>query len=92
MRVLTDPADTGAVTLCLPQDVQAHAYDYPAHFFEERVWLIERRMPDRQRIQDAVALLKAARRPVIVAGGGVHYSEAGDELQKFSEAFGIAVR
>ena len=91
MRVLTDPADTGAVTLCLPQDVQAHAYDYPAHFFEERVWLIERRMPDRQRIQDAVALLKAARRPVIVAGGGVHYSEAGDELQKFSEAFGIAV-
>ncbi len=91
MRVLTDPADTGAVTLCLPQDVQAHAYDYPAHFFEERVWPIERRMPDRQRIQDAVALLKAARRPVIVAGGGVHYSEAGDELQKFSEAFGIAV-
>ena len=91
MRVLTDPADTGAVTLCLPQDVQAHAYDYPAHFFEERVWPIERRMPDRQRIQDAVALLKAAQRPVIVAGGGVHYSEAGDELQKFSEAFGIAV-
>ena len=91
MRVLTDPADTGAVTLCLPQDVQAHAYDYPAHFFEERVWPIERRMPDRQRIQDAVTLLKAARRPVIVAGGGVHYSEAGDELQKFSAAFGIAV-
>ena len=91
MRVLTDPADTGAVTLCLPQDVQAHAYDYPAHFFEERVWPIERRMPDSQRIQDAVALLKAAQRPVIVAGGGVHYSEAGDELQKFSEAFGIAV-
>ena len=91
MRVLTDPADTGAVTLCLPQDVQAHAYDYPAHFFEERVWRIERRMPDRQRIQDAVALLKAARRPVIVAGGGVHYSEARDELQKFSAAFGIAV-
>ena len=91
MRVLTDPADTGAVTLCLPQDVQAHAYDYPAHFFEERVWRIERRMPDRQRIQDAVALLKAAQRPVIVAGGGVHYSEARDELQKFSQAFGIAV-
>ena len=91
MRVLTDPADTGAVTVSLPQDVQAHAYDYPAHFFEERVWPIERRMPDRQRIQDAVALLKAARRPVIVAGGGVHYSEAREELQKFSQAFGIAV-
>jgi 3D-(3,5/4)-trihydroxycyclohexane-1,2-dione acylhydrolase (decyclizing) len=91
MRVLTDPADTGAVTVCIPQDVQAHAYDYPAHFFEERVWPIERRMPDRQRIQDAVALLKAAERPVLVAGGGIHYSEARGEVQKFCEAFGIAV-
>lgn len=91
MRVLTDPADTGAVTVCIPQDVQAHAYEYPVRFFEERVWSIERRIPDSRRIQDAVALLKAAQRPVIVAGGGVHYSEACDELQKFSQVFGIPV-
>lgn len=91
MRVLTDPAETGAVTLALPQDVQAHAYDYPAHFFEPRIWRIERRLPDPQRIEEAVALLKAARRPAIIAGGGVHYAQAWDELQAFAEAFGIPV-
>lgn len=91
MRVLTDPADTGAVTLALPQDVQAHAYDYPSHFFEPRVWRIERRLPDPQRIEEAVALLKAARRPAIIAGGGLHYAQAWDELQTFAEAFGIPV-
>src|SRR3989441_10580881 len=69
MRVLTDPAETGAVTLALPQDVQAHAYDYPAHFFEKGVWRIERRLPDPQRIAEAVALLREAKRPLIVAGG-----------------------
>jgi 3D-(3,5/4)-trihydroxycyclohexane-1,2-dione acylhydrolase (decyclizing) len=91
MRVLTDPVETGAVTIALPQDVQAHAYDYPAHFFDERAWRIERRPPDPQRIREAIALLKAARRPVIIAGGGVNYSEAWDELLAFAETVGIPV-
>ena len=91
MRVLTDPAETGAVTLSLPQDVQAHAYDYPTHFFDKRTWRIERRQPEVQRVAEAVALLKKARRPMIIAGGGVHYSEAWSELQTFSETLGIPV-
>jgi 3D-(3,5/4)-trihydroxycyclohexane-1,2-dione acylhydrolase (decyclizing) len=91
MRVLTDPAETGAVTLSLPQDIQAHAYDYPAHFFAERVWHVERRQPDAQRIQEAVALLMIAQRPLIVAGGGVHYSAAWEALQTFAQTFGIPV-
>ena len=91
MRVLTDPAETGAVTVSLPQDVQAHAYDYPEHFFAERVWRIERRLPDPVRIDEAIQLLKRAKRPLIIAGGGVHYSEAWDQLQAFAEAFGIPV-
>jgi 3D-(3,5/4)-trihydroxycyclohexane-1,2-dione acylhydrolase (decyclizing) len=91
MRVLTDPAETGAVTIALPQDVQSHAYDYPAHFFRERRWRIERPLPDPERVREAVALLKEAKRPVIIAGGGVHYSEACRELQEFAEALGIPV-
>jgi 3D-(3,5/4)-trihydroxycyclohexane-1,2-dione acylhydrolase (decyclizing) len=91
MRVLTDPAETGAVTLSLPQDIQAHAYDYPAHFFAERIWRIERRPPDPGRIAEAVALLKAAKRPVIIAGGGVHYAAASEELRTFAERCGIPV-
>jgi 3D-(3,5/4)-trihydroxycyclohexane-1,2-dione acylhydrolase (decyclizing) len=91
MRVLTDPVETGAVTLALPQDVQAHAYAYPENLFEKRVWRIERRSPDSVRIREAIELLKKASRPVIIAGGGVHYSEAWDALQQFSEAFGIPV-
>ena len=91
MRVLTDPADTGPVTLSLPQDVQAHAYEYPAHFFERREWRVERRPPDSQRISEAVELLKASERPMIIAGGGVHYSEAWNELQSFSDKFGVPV-
>ena len=91
MRVLTDPADTGPVTLSLPQDVQAHAYEYPSHLFERREWRVERRAPDSQRISEAVELLKASVRPMIIAGGGVHYSEAWDELQTFSDKFGIPV-
>ena len=91
MRVLTDTVETGAVTLALPQDIQAEAYDYPAHFFEERVWPIERRLPDPQCIKEAVAMLKRAERPVIIAGGGVHYSEAWEELHNFFQTFGIAV-
>ncbi|MBM3776251.1 MAG: 3D-(3,5/4)-trihydroxycyclohexane-1,2-dione acylhydrolase (decyclizing), partial [Acidobacteria bacterium] len=91
MRILTDPAETGAVTLALPQDVQGHAYDYPVHFFDKRIWRIERRPADPERIREAVELLKSARRPFIIAGGGVHYSEAWGELEAFSNQLGIPV-
>lgn len=91
MRVLTDAAETGAVTISLPQDVQMHAYDYPASFFEKRIWRIERQLPSPQRIPEAVALLKQAKRPVIIAGGGIHYSEAWNEVKAFSERLGIPV-
>jgi 3D-(3,5/4)-trihydroxycyclohexane-1,2-dione acylhydrolase (decyclizing) len=91
MRVLVDPAETGAVTIALPQDIQAHAFDYPAHFFNQRVWRVERRLPDQERIQEAAAMLKEARRPVVIAGGGIHYSEAWRELQEFAEGLGIPV-
>lgn len=91
MRVLTDPAETGAVTLALPQDLQSHAYDFPAQFFAKRVWRIERRPPDPRRIEEAAAILRGSKRPMIIAGGGVHYSECWDELQAFAEAFGIPV-
>ncbi|NKB68914.1 MAG: 3D-(3,5/4)-trihydroxycyclohexane-1,2-dione acylhydrolase (decyclizing) [Candidatus Latescibacteria bacterium] len=91
MRVLLDPADTGAVTVSLPQDVQAQAYDYPAHFFEPRVWRVERRPPEPEIIAQALALLKAAQRPLIIAGGGVHYSAAGEQLRAFAEECGIPV-
>jgi 3D-(3,5/4)-trihydroxycyclohexane-1,2-dione acylhydrolase (decyclizing) len=91
MRVLTDPVETGAVTIALPQDIQAHAYDYPAHFFRERRWRIERREPDQERIREALAMIAAAERPVVIAGGGVHYSEAWTELAEVAEVFGIPV-
>ena len=91
MRVLTDPAETGAVTLALPQDVQSHAYDYPTNLFEKRIWRIERRLPDPQRIKEAVGMLLESKRPMIVAGGGVHYAQAWDELKTFSDTFGIPV-
>ncbi len=91
MRVLTDPVETGTVTISLPQDVQAHAYDYPAHFFDERMWRIDRALPHPQRIAEAVELLRAAKRPLIIAGGGVHYAQAWDELQTIVETFGIPV-
>ena len=91
MRVLTDPAETGAVTLSLPQDVQAHAWDYPSHFFAERTWRIERRPPAAERIAEAVALLQAAKRPLIIAGGGVHYSAAWDALREVATGFGVPV-
>ena len=83
MRVLTDPVETGTVTLSLPQDIQAHAYDYPVAFFEKRIWRIERQIPDPDRVQEAVGLLKEARRPMVIAGGGVLYSEAREALQCF---------
>jgi len=91
MRVLTSPAETGAVTLCLPQDVQTEAYDYPAEFLAERIWHIERRSPDPAALARAVAAIRAARRPLIVAGGGVIYSGATAALARFAEETGIPV-
>jgi 3D-(3,5/4)-trihydroxycyclohexane-1,2-dione acylhydrolase (decyclizing) len=91
MRVLTSPAETGAVTLALPQDVQAEAYDYPAALFEPRVWTIARPRADRDRLQRAAQLIRASRRPLIVAGGGVLYSDATDALRRLVDATGIAV-
>jgi 3D-(3,5/4)-trihydroxycyclohexane-1,2-dione acylhydrolase (decyclizing) len=91
MRVLTDPAETGAVTISLPQDVQAEAFDWPEHLFDRRVWEIERRPPAPARIDDLIGLLRSAERPFLIAGGGVHYSEAWAELAELAEAFGIPV-
>jgi 3D-(3,5/4)-trihydroxycyclohexane-1,2-dione acylhydrolase (decyclizing) len=91
MRVLTSPAETGAVTLALPQDVQAEAYDYPAALFEPRVWSIARPRPDRDRLQQAASAIRASTRPLIIAGGGVLYSDATDALRRFVDATGIAV-
>jgi 3D-(3,5/4)-trihydroxycyclohexane-1,2-dione acylhydrolase (decyclizing) len=91
MRVLTSPAETGAVTLGLPQDVQAEAYEYPAALFEPRIWTVARQRADLDRLRDAAALIRASDRPMIVAGGGVLYSEATDALRKFVDATGIAV-
>jgi len=91
MRVLTSPADTGAVTLALPQDVQAEAYDYPSVLFRDRVWHVARPRADRSAIARAAQLLRSAARPVIIAGGGVVYSDATDELRRFVDATGIPV-
>ncbi|WP_284162887.1 3D-(3,5/4)-trihydroxycyclohexane-1,2-dione acylhydrolase (decyclizing) [Frigidibacter sp. SD6-1] len=90
-RVMTDPADCGPVTLAFCQDVQAEAHDYPASFFEERVWTIRRPEPDREELAAAIAALRAAKAPVIVAGGGVIYSDAEVELAAFASAHGIPV-
>jgi 3D-(3,5/4)-trihydroxycyclohexane-1,2-dione acylhydrolase (decyclizing) len=86
LRALTSPAETGAVTLALPQDVQTEAYDYPAAFFHERVWHIPRNRPDRKSLERAAAAIKASQRPMIIAGGGVIYSEATAALKAFVEA------
>jgi 3D-(3,5/4)-trihydroxycyclohexane-1,2-dione acylhydrolase (decyclizing) len=91
MRVLTSPAETGAVTLCLPQDVQAEAFDYPSALFEPRVWAVARPRPDVALLQRAAAVIRAGRRPMIVAGGGVIYSDATGALRRFVDATGIAV-
>src|SRR3989441_4078697 len=91
MRVLTSPAETGAVTLALPQDVQAEAYDYPEAFFRERVWHIPRNRPDRSALEQAAAWIRASKRPLIIAGGGAIYSDATDILRQFVEQIGIPV-
>ncbi|MEV5975518.1 3D-(3,5/4)-trihydroxycyclohexane-1,2-dione acylhydrolase (decyclizing) [Streptomyces sp. NPDC052114] len=91
MRVLTDPVETGAVTLALPQDVQAEAYDWPEEFFAERVWAVRRPAPDPRELAAAAAAVRDARRPLVVAGGGVHHSAAEDALREFAEASGVPV-
>jgi len=91
MRVLSDPAETGAVTVCLCQDVQAEAHDWPEQLFERRVWHVPRPVPDRPALARAAAVLRSARRPLIVAGGGVIYSEATEALRAFAEATGVPV-
>jgi 3D-(3,5/4)-trihydroxycyclohexane-1,2-dione acylhydrolase (decyclizing) len=91
MRVLTSPSDCGAVTLSLPQDVQTEAYDYPEELFEKRVWLIRRGAPDRISFDRAVGAIRRARRPLIVAGGGVLMSEATQALADFVAKTGIPV-
>ncbi|MBC3366302.1 3D-(3,5/4)-trihydroxycyclohexane-1,2-dione acylhydrolase (decyclizing) [Pseudomonas sp. SWRI154] len=89
MRVLTDPAETGAVTLALPQDVQAEAYEYPDYFLKKRVHRIDRRPATEAMLGDALALLKGKRKPLIICGGGVRYSGANVALQDFAERFEI---
>lgn len=91
MRVLTSPAETGAIVLALPQDVQPEAYDFPAEFFEKRVWTIPRNRCDDRLLRKAVECIRAARKPVIIAGGGVIYSEATEALARFVAQTGIPV-
>jgi 3D-(3,5/4)-trihydroxycyclohexane-1,2-dione acylhydrolase (decyclizing) len=91
MRVLTNQAETGAVTLALPQDVQAEGYDYPEEFFEKRVWRVGRPLPELEQVERAADLVRSSRRPMIVSGGGTIYSEATEALSRFSETTGIPV-
>ncbi len=91
MQVLTDPYDCGPVTLSLCQDVQAEAFDYPESFFEERIWTTRRPRPDADELANAIALIKKSEKPVIIAGGGVLYSQATKELTDFADAHGIPV-
>jgi len=89
MRVLTNPADTGAVTVCLPQDVQGEAYDFPDYFFQKRVHRFERHIPTEGMLKDAVELISRKKKPLLVCGGGVRYSEAHAAFKEFAETFNI---
>jgi 3D-(3,5/4)-trihydroxycyclohexane-1,2-dione acylhydrolase (decyclizing) len=91
LRVLTSPAETGAVTLALPQDVQAEAFDFPAALFEKRVWHVRRPQPEPDALRAAAALVRSSQRPLIVAGGGVLYSEATEALRALAHATGVPV-
>ncbi len=91
MRILTDPAETGAATIALPEDVQTEAFDFPASFFERRVWHVRRTPPEPETLEAAARLIREARRPLIVAGGGAIYAEATHELAAFAEQLGIPV-
>src|SRR6478736_648943 len=90
-RILTDPAETGAATVSLPEDVQAEAFDWPTEFFEKRVWHVRRPLPEPELIKEVVSRLQKAECPIIITGGGTIYSEAWPELKAFTEEFGIAV-
>ncbi|MGQ0287479.1 3D-(3,5/4)-trihydroxycyclohexane-1,2-dione acylhydrolase (decyclizing) [Pasteurellaceae bacterium 22721_9_1] len=89
MRVLTDPAETGAVTLALPQDVQGEAYDFPEYFLQKRIHRIERTPPTEAMLKQAIELIQRKKKPLIICGGGVRYSEAAEQLKAFAEAFDI---
>lgn len=89
MRVLSDPADTGAVTIALPQDVEGEAYDYPESFFQKRVHRIERTPPTKAMIKEAAQLIAASKKPMLICGGGVKYSEASNSFKKFAQTFNI---
>jgi len=91
MRVLTSPSETGAVTLALPQDTQTEAFDYPTALFEERIWRVQRPRADTESLAHAAAAIRSSRRPLIIAGGGVLYSEASQALAQFAESTGIGV-
>src|SRR5690625_5172743 len=91
MRVRTSPEETGTVTLCFPEDVQAEAYELPVDLFRKRVWTIPRQNPDSELFHEAVKQIRSSETPVIVAGGGVLYSEATPELRSFAEETGIPV-
>jgi 3D-(3,5/4)-trihydroxycyclohexane-1,2-dione acylhydrolase (decyclizing) len=91
MRVLTSPSDTGAVTLALPQDVQAEAFDFPEELFLKRIWRIARPRPDAGALKEAADLIRKSKKPVIIAGGGVIYSEATEILKRFVEQTGVPV-
>ena len=91
MNVLTDPVDCGPVTLALCQDTQAEAYDYPESFFEEKIWRLRRPMADLLELEDALSSIKSSKKPIIIAGGGVHYSEATETLLRFAEQHDIPV-
>src|SRR4051794_24907758 len=91
MRTLVDPLETGAVVLSLPQDVQSHAYDFPADLFNERDWVIRRPAPDETEIAKLAALLAAATKPLVIAGGGVIYSQATPELERLADTVGVPV-
>ncbi|MBP5552985.1 MAG: 3D-(3,5/4)-trihydroxycyclohexane-1,2-dione acylhydrolase (decyclizing) [Spirochaetales bacterium] len=90
-RTLTDPANTGAVCIAMPQDVEGEAYDYPVSFFQKRVHKLARRTPDEEAVCDAVKVIRSAKKPLLICGGGVRYSEAHAEFRAFAEAFGIPV-
>ncbi len=91
MRVLTSPADTGAVTLCMPQDVQTEAFEYPSELFRKRIWSIPRMRPDINQLKKAVSWILTSKKPFIIAGGGVLYSEATETLNHFVEKTGIPI-
>ncbi len=91
MRVLTDPALTGAVTLALPEDVQAEAYDYPSRLFDRHVWHVRRVSPPPEELERAADLIRSAQSPLIIAGGGAIYSEASAQLAAFAERFAVPV-